>query len=169
MQVIVPVFVGVVVLCGVVRKVPVFDAFCTGARAGVETLISIAPTLVGLVFAINMLSGSGFFEMIGQWCKPVADFFGFPSEIIPMVLLRPVSGGGSTALLSNILKNCGPDSFAGLVASVLAGSTETTFYCVAVYFGSVGVRKTRHTIVAALIGDFVAAVMAVVTVRMFLL
>jgi spore maturation protein B len=84
-----------------------------------------------------------------------------------MILLRPVSGGGSTALLTGIYKECGPDSFAGLTASVLAGSTETTFYAIAVYYGSVGIKKTRHTLISALSADFTAAVMAVITVRLF--
>lgn len=168
MELFVPIFIAVVVLFGFIKKIPVFEAFTQGARDGLETLLSIAPTLVGLVFAINMLNASGFFDLIGSLFAPVAQFLGFPVEVLPMMLLRPVSGGGSTALLTNILKNCGADSFAGMVASVLAGSTETTFYCTAIYYGSVDVRKTRHTLAAALIADLVAAIMAVVTVRVFL-
>ena len=168
MELFVPVFIGIVIFFGYVKKVPVFDAFVDGAKSGFATLLSIAPTLVGLVFAINMLNASGFFDVIGEIFKPLAeDVLGFPTEIMPMALLRPVSGGGSTALLTNILKNCGADSFAGMVASVLAGSTETTFYCVAVYFGSVGIKNTRHTLVASLVADAVAVVMSVVTVKCF--
>jgi len=115
-----------------------------------------------------MLSASGLMEVIWKFFVPFTDLTGFPSEVIPMVLLRPVSGGGSTALLTNIFNEYGPDSFPGLVASVLAGSTETTFYATAVYFGSVKVTKIRHTLVAALIADFVAAIMAVVTVNWIL-
>lgn len=169
MAVFVPIFIAVVVLFGFIKKVPVFDAFTEGAKNGLHTLLNISTTLVGLIFAINLLNASGLMDIICKFFAPVGELLGFPSEIIPMVLLRPVSGGGSTALLTNIFKEYGPDSFAGLVASVLAGSTETTFYATAVYFGSVKVTKIRHTLVAALIADFVAAVMAVVTVRMFLM
>jgi len=168
MAVFVPIFIAVVILFGFIKKVPVFDAFTEGAKSGLHTLHNISTTLVGLIFAINMLSASGLMEVICKFFVPFTDLTGFPSEVIPMVLLRPVSGGGSTALLTNIFNEYGPDSFPGLVASVLAGSTETTFYATAVYFGSVKVTKIRHTLVAALIADFVAAIMAVVTVNWIL-
>lgn len=161
----IPAFVAVVIIVGLVRKVALFDAFTAGARKGLETVLSIAPTLVGLITAVDMLKASGAMDMLCDFISPAADMLGFPKEIVPMVLLRPVSGGGSTALLTGIYKDCGPDSFAGQVASVLAGSTETTFYAVAVYFGSVNVKKIRHTLAAALAADFTAAVMAVLTVR----
>ena len=168
MALFVPIFIAIVILFGFIKKVPVFDAFYDGAKNGLKTLLNISTTLVGLIFAINMLSASGLMDLICNLFRPTAQFVGFPAEGIPMVVLRPISGGGSTALLTNIFKEYGPDSFAGLVASVLAGSTETTFYCTAVYFGSVKVTKIRHTLVAALIADFVAAIMAVVTVRLIL-
>ena len=169
MSLFVPVFICIVVLFGFAKKVPVFDAFTEGAKTGLNTLLNISTTLVGLVFAINMLSASGVMDMICNWCRPLAVKLDFPAEIIPMVLLRPISGSGSTALLTNIYNTYGPDSFAGLVSSVLAGSTETTFYATAVYYGSVKVKKIRHTLTAALIADFVAALAAVLTVKCILL
>lgn len=168
MELFMPVFIAVVIVFGLVKKVPLFDAFIVGAKDGVKTLASIAPTLVGLIVAVNMLKASGAMDLICNAVTPLADTLGFPKEIVPMVLLRPVSGGGSTALLTGIYKDYGPDSFAGQVASVLAGSTETTFYAIAVYFGSVKVKKIRHTLAAALAADFTAAVMAVLTVRLML-
>ncbi|MDD6848269.1 MAG: spore maturation protein [Oscillospiraceae bacterium] len=164
----VPVFIAVVVVVGLFKKVPLFDAFIVGAKKGFEILLNIAPTIVGLIVAVDMLKASGAITMLCDFISPVADALGFPKEIVPMVLLRPVSGGGSTALLTNIYKDCGPDSFAGQVASVLAGSTETTFYAIAVYYGSVKVKKVRHTLAAALCADFTAFVMAVLTVRLIL-
>ena len=161
-----PAFIAVVVIYGLIKKVPVFDTFSSGAREGFKTLYSIAPTLIGLIVAVNMLKASGAIDFLCDKITPAADYLGFPKEIVPMILLRPVSGGGSTALLTDIYKNYGPDSFAGEVASVLAGSTETTFYAIAVYFGSVGIKKIRHTLIAALAADFTAAVMAVLTVRL---
>jgi spore maturation protein B len=165
MQLFMPVFIAVVIIFGAVKRVPLFDAFTCGAKEGIRTLLSIAPTLVGLITAVEMLKASGATELLCSAIKPLAAALGFPEEIVPMVLLRPVSGGGSTALLTGIYRDCGADSFAGRVASVLAGSTETTFYAIAVYFGSVKIKKIRHTLAAGLAADLTAAVMAVVTVR----
>lgn len=158
---------AIIIVFGFAKKVPLFDTFVVGAKGGFNTLLSIAPTLVGLIVAINMLKGSGALDVISNFISPVADAIGFPTEIVPLVLLRPISGGGSTALLTSIFADVGPDSFAGRVASVLAGSTETTFYALAVYYGSVKVKKIRHTLVAALSADLTATVIAVVSVKMF--
>ena len=163
-----PLFIAVTVVFGLVKKVPLFDAFVAGAKDGIRVLLKIAPTLVGLIVAVDMLKASGFTDLICETVTPLADWLGFPKEIVPMVLLRPISGGGSTALLTNIYNDFGPDSFAGKVASVLAGSTETTFYAIAIYFGSVKVKKTRHTLISALSADLTAVIAAVLTVRLFL-
>ena len=167
MELFMPVFIAVVIIFGFIKKVELFDAFTAGAKDGIKTLLGIAPTLVGLIVAVNLLKSSGATDALCALISPAAQALGFPEQIVPMVLLRPISGGGSTALLMNVYKDYGPDSFAGRVASVLAGSTETTFYAIAVYFGSVGIKKIRHTLVAALSADFTAAVMAVLTVRLF--
>lgn len=168
MEFVMPVFAGIVVIFGLVKRVPVFDIFLKGAKEGMLLLYNIAPTIMGLVFAVDLLRSSGAINVICNFVEPAADFLGFPKEIVPMVLLRPVSGSGSTALLTSLYQDCGPDSFAGQVASVLASSSETTFYAVAMYFGSIKVKKIRHTLVAALIADFTAAVMSIITVRFFI-
>ena len=164
-----PAFIAAAVVFGLVKKVPVFDAFSLGASEGIGTLLKIAPTLVGLIVSVNMLRASGAIGMLCDFISPLAKQAGFPEEIVPMVLLRPVSGSGATALLTGVFSDCGPDSFAGLTASVLAGSTETTFYAITVYYGSVNVKKIRHTMIAALCADLTAAIMAVVTVRTLLI
>lgn len=163
-----PAFIAVVIIFGLFKRVPIFDTFLKGAEEGFKTLYSLAPTLVGLIVAVNMLKASGATDFLCEKITPLADFLGFPKEIVPMVLLRPISGGGSTALLTGIYKDYGPDSFAGMVASVLAGSTETTFYAIAVYYSAVGIKKIRHTLIAALSADFTAAVMAVITVKILI-
>lgn len=167
MDIIVPGFIAVITAVGLIKKVPVFDAFATGAKNGLITLYQIIPTLIGLIIAVNMLKSSGALDLLCDFAEPLAETLGFPKEIVPMVLLRPVSGSGSTALLNQIYIDQGPDSFAGRVASVLAGASETTFYAVTVYFGSTNVKNIRHTLWVALIADFTAAVMAVLTVRLF--
>ena len=167
MDIIVPRFITVIVTVGLIKRIPVFDAFAIGAKNGLTTLYKIIPTLIGLIVAVNMLKSSGALDLLCNFAEPLAQFLGFPKEIVPMVLLRPVSGSGSTALLNQIFVDQGPDSFAGRVASVLAGASETTFYAVTVYFGSTNVKNIRHTLWVALIADFTAAVMAVLTVRLF--
>ncbi len=168
MEFVMPLFVAVVVIFALVKRVSVFDVFLKGAKEGIMLLYGIAPTIMGLVFAVDLLRSSGAIDAICGFVEPAAELLGFPKEIVPMVLLRPVSGSGSTALLTALYDECGPDSFAGSVASVLAGSSETTFYAVAMYFGSIKVKKIRHTLAAALLADFTAAVMSVVTVRLLL-
>lgn len=162
-----PCFACIIVIYGLIKKVPVFDTFLKGAKEGILLIYSIAPTIMGLIFAVDLLRSSGAMNQICTFVEPIAQAMGFPKEIVPMVLLRPISGSGSTALLTSIYQDCGPDSFAGRVASVIAGSSETTFYAIAMYFGSIRVKKIRHTLVAALAADFTAAVMSVITVKMF--
>lgn len=167
MEFVMPLFACIVVVFGVVKRIPVFDIFLKGAKEGIMLLYSIAPTIIGLVFAIDLLRSSGAVDAICNFIAPAAEFLGFPKEIVPMVLLRPVSGSGSTALLTSLYQDCGPDSFAGRVASVLAGSSETTFYAITMYYGCIKVKKTRHTLFSALMADLTAAVMSVITVRIF--
>ena len=167
MEFVMPAFACIIVVFGLIKRVPVFDIFLKGAKEGMQILYSIAPTIIGLVFAVDLLRSSGAIDAICNFIEPVADYLGFPKEIVPMVLLRPVSGSGSTALLTSLYEQCGPDSFAGRVASVLAGSSETTFYAIAMYFGCIKVKKIRHTLFAAIIADITAAVMSVLTVRLF--
>ena len=168
MELIMPAFAAVIIIFGLVKRVPVFDCFIEGAKEGFLTLYRIAPTILGLVFAVGLLRSSGAIEVICTALSPVADAVGFPVEVVPMALLRPVSGGGSTALLISVFEDCGPDSFAGRVASVLAGSSETTFFAITMYFGSVGVRRIRHTAIAAVAADLTAMIMSAALVRLFL-
>ncbi|MCI2113386.1 MAG: spore maturation protein [Ruminococcus sp.] len=167
MEFVMPAFACIIVVFGLIKRVPVFDIFLKGAKEGMQILYNIAPTIIGLVFAVDLLRSSGAIDAICNFIEPVADYLGFPKEIVPMVLLRPVSGSGSTALLTSLYEQCGPDSFAGRVASVLAGSSETTFYAIAMYFGCIKVKKIRHTLFAAIIADITAAVMSVITVRLY--
>ena len=168
MELIMPAFAAVIIIFGLVKRVPVFDCFIEGAKEGFLTLYRIAPTILGLVFAVGLLRSSGAIDVICTALSPVADAVGFPVEVVPMALLRPVSGGGSTALLISVFEDCGPDSFAGRVASVLAGSSETTFFAITMYFGSIGVKRIRHTAIAAVAADLTAMIMSAALVRLFL-
>lgn len=163
----VPAVIGAIVLFGFLRKVPVFDTFVEGAKEGLRTSVSILPTLIGLIMAVSMLSASGALDLFSSLLAPASNLLGLPPQVMPLALIKPFSGSGSTAVLTQIYKDSGPDSFAGRVASVMAGSTETTFYAVAVYYGAVGIKKTRHTIPAALLGDVTACILSALTVHLF--
>lgn len=167
MQMIMPAFAAVIVIFGLARRIPVFDCFIQGAREGFLTLYQIAPSLLGLMFAVGLLRSSGAIDVICGLLAPVAKAVGFPVETVPMALLRPVSGGGSSALLISVFEDCGPDSFPGRVASILAGSSETTFYAITMYFGCIGVKKIRHTLVAAIAADLTAMLLSAALARIF--
>ncbi len=161
----VPVVIVAIVILGIIKRVPVFEVFQTGAKEGMFTVFSIAPSLIGLIVAVKMLETSGFFELLSGWLMPVCSRIGMPPEVLSMGLLRPVSGSGSFALLGSLMETYGADSTIGKIASVMAGSTETTFYAVTVYYGSVGLKKTAHTLPAALLADLVSVLLAVVVVN----
>lgn len=162
-----PAVILCIVLFGLFRNVPLFDTFVAGAKEGLRSTVSILPSLVGLIMAVSMLSASGALDLFSSALAPAARALGLPPQVMPLALIKPVSGSGSTAVLTQIFKDCGPDSFPGRVASVMSGSTETTFYAIAVYFGAVDIRKTRHTIPAALAGDLTACILSALTVRLF--
>ncbi|MBQ2970923.1 MAG: spore maturation protein [Ruminococcus sp.] len=164
-----PCAIAFVLIFGLCKRVNVFEAFVRGAKDGIKMLYNIAPTLIGLIVAVSMLKASGCLTLLSDTLSPLTEKIGFPSELLPMTLLRPVSGGGSTALLNQVLSDYGPDSFLGRCASVIAGSTETTFYATTLYYNSVGIKKIRHSLFASLVADFTAAVVAVVTVNLFFL
>ena len=161
-----PVLVALIIFGGLAKGVPVFDSFLEGAGEGVGTLLKILPSLVGMITAVEMFKASGALDVLTNALSPLARWMGLPGETMPLVLLHPISGGGATAVFKSILSDFGPDSYIGRVASVMCGASETTFYAVTVYYGSCGVKKIRHTLLAALIADFTAAVMSGVAVRL---
>lgn len=165
---IVPSIVGGIVLLGLIREVNIFEAFLEGAREGLGTVVSILPALIFLLTAVSMFKVSGMLDVLTWALAPLARLVGAPREVLPLALLRPVSGSGSLVVFRDILANHGPDSFIGRVASVLQGSTETTFYAIAVYYGATGIQKTRHTLGAALAADCTALAVSVLAVRLLL-
>jgi spore maturation protein B len=158
----IPVLLVVIPLAGLVRKVKVYDVFVEGAREGFDVAVRIIPFLVGILVAIGMFRGSGAMDLLTAALRPVAAATGFPAELVPLTILRSLTGSGSLAFTTDLVKTHGPDSLLGRMAATMYGSSETTFYVLAVYFGAIGVRRTRHAVPAALIGDVVAAIAAVV-------
>ena len=162
----IPVMIALIIGHGLVKRINVFESFSEGAKSGLESMFGIVPPLIGLVVGISMLRASGVLEIITKCVSPLTEVLGMPSEVLPLAMLRPVSGSASIAVISDIFENCGPDSLAGRIASVMAGSTETTFYTIAVYFGAVGIRNARYTAKAALAADFAGMAASVVVVGM---
>jgi len=163
-----PVLIGLILCFGFSRRVSVYDAAIAGAREGFEVAVRIIPYLVAILVAVGMLRASGllgaFIELVGPWTSAV----GLPAEALPMALLRPLSGSGAYAVMAEIMQSQGPDSHVGYLVSTLQGSTETTFYVLAVYFGAAGVSKIRHALAAGLIADVAGVIGAVVAVALLL-
>ena len=161
----VPVIIVSIVLFGMWWKTALFDSFTEGVKEGFSSLLAIAPSLIGLIIGVTMLEASGFFALIAEWMAPVCRWCGIPAEVVPLGLMRPVTGSGSFALLNTLLEQHGADSFIGRAASVMAGSTETTFYAITVYYGAVGLKRTGYTVPAALLADLTGMLLAVGMVR----
>ena len=153
-----PIIILAILGAGLLRNVRVFDAFTEGASEGVRTVIKILPSLVGILTAVGVFRASGALDFVVWLLKPAASLLGVPAEAMPLALLRPVSGSASLALVSDIIREHGPDSFVGRVVSTMMGSTETIFYTLAVYYGSAGIRNIRYTLLAALIADGVSVI-----------
>jgi len=159
-----------IVLGAVYKKIDVFDAFVEGAKGGFETAIRIIPYLVGMLIAISLLRTSGTFDVIINGMKQVCMFFQVDSRFIdgiPTALIRPLSGGGARGMMIDTMTTHGPDSFAGRLSSILQGSSDTTFYVIAVYFGAVNVKDTRYAIGAMLLADLVGVITAISLAYLF--
>lgn len=157
----IPVLLVAIPLVGLLRGIKVYDVFIEGAKEGFDVSVKIIPFLVGILVAIGMFRGSGAMDLLMAALRPLVASTGFPAELVPLTILRSLTGSGSLAFTTDLIKTHGPDSVIARMAATLYGSSETTFYVLAVYFGAVGVRRTRHAVAAALIGDIVAAVAAV--------
>ena len=157
----IPVLLVGIPLIGMIRKVKVYDVFIEGAKDGFQVAVRIIPFLVGILVAIGMFRGSGAMDLLTNVLRPITTATGFPADLVPLAILRTLSGSGSLAFTTDLIKRFGPDSLMGRTAATMYGSSETLFFVLAVYFGSVGVKRTRHAIPAGLVGDLVAAIVAV--------
>ena len=158
-----PIIILIIIICGLVEKNKVFDTFLEGASDGIKIVVKIFPTLIGLFLAIGVLRSSGILDLIINFLKPILDFLNIPYQIMPLALLRPISGSASIAISTDIMKQFGVDSNIGLIASTIMGSTETTIYTIAVYTSALEIKKTRFVLYAALAAD-IAGIMASVII-----
>ena len=164
----IPFFVFVIVIYGFIKKINVFDTFMEGTKNGFKSIISISPALIGLFAAIGVFRSSGAMDVISRLLSPVTKLLKIPSSLINFALLRPISGSGSLALAKDIIASEGADSFTAFATSVMMGSTETTFYTLAIYFGCVGIRKTRYAPACSLIADCISFFASFIIAKLFL-
>lgn len=162
----IPVVVAAVALYAIIKKVPVYSAFTEGAKEGFSVAVMIIPYLVAMLCAIGMLRASGALDAFCDLLSPLTTKIGLPGEVLPMAIMRSFSGGGAEGMMAELLETYGTQSQIGRISSVALGSTETTFYVVAVYFGSVGVSNTRHAIAAGLLGDLASLIASAVVVNL---
>ncbi|WP_028544213.1 spore maturation protein [Paenibacillus taiwanensis] len=158
----IPAIIVFIPLYAYFKRVPVYESFVEGAKDGFQTSINIIPTLVGMMVAISVFRASGAMDWIVSLMRPLLDLFGVPGEVMPLAFLRPITGAGSLAFTTDLIKTFGPDSLIGRIASTIQGSTDTTLYVLTVYFGAVGIRKGRYALKVGLFSDMVGFVAAIV-------
>lgn len=163
----VPLMILTIILFGIYKNVNIYSVFLDGSMDGLKTAVGIIPPILGIFIAINMFRASGGLEIVTSFLRPFTNFLKFPEQMLPFAVLRPISGGGSLAMATDLFKEYGTDSFIGRAVSILMGSTETTFYAITVYFGAVGIKNVRHTLKAALIADVFGMFLCVWVCRMF--
>lgn len=166
-KVVIPVFVVFVIFYGFKKKVSIYDAFLEGAKEGLMISFNIFPSIIAMVFAINIFLDSNFVYDVLSFLEPVLKLINIPIEIMPMALLRPISGTATLAIMNDIFIKFGPDSYAGRLASVLQGCTDTTIYVLALYFSSIGIKKTRYSLPVGLFADFVGISVAFLITMLF--
>lgn len=163
---IIPLIILFILSYGYIKGVKVYEVFIEGAKEGLQITYRIFPYIAAMLLAVGMLRSSGGLDFILRILSPVTNAVGIPEEVMPLVIMKPLSGSGALGVLADILKRVGPDSFAGIVASTIMSSTETIFYTITVYFGSVGIKNIRHTLAAAIIADLAGVIGAVIICTM---
>ena len=165
-NIIIPAIIFYIVGYGLVSGVPVYEHFIKGAKDGLGTVVGLVPTLVGLLMAVGILRSSGVLEFLAELLKGVGELIGIPQEVLPVILVKMVSNSAATGLVLDIFKNFGPDSYIGMLVSIMMSSTETIFYTMSVYFLAAKVTKTRYTLAGALFATFAGIAASVVLAGM---
>jgi spore maturation protein B len=161
----IPLLVVVILLFGIVKKVKLYETFVEGAKEGFQVGVRLIPYLVAMLTAVGIFRASGAMDILSTLVSPLTRLIGMPSETLPMALIRPLSGSGALGVMTETIKAHGPDSMIGRMVAVMMGSGETTFYVLAIYFGSVGISRTRQAVPAGLLADGVSILMSVWIVR----
>lgn len=161
----IPLVVIIILIYGMYKKIDIFDIFLLGVKEGLKTSFGLFPTIFAMTIAITILTSSNLIDSLIEIVRPFFTKIGFPSELLPLGILRPISGSSALALLNNILKVHGPDSFIGRVASVMQGSTDTTIYIISLYFSSIGIKKIKYSLVVCLLTDLISIIISVIVVK----
>lgn len=164
---IIPIIILLIVVYGMIKGKKVYEWFVEGAKEGLGVCFRIFPYLLAMLLAVKVFRESGALDIFTKGVSPITKLIGLPSELLPLVIIKPLSGSGALGVFTEILKEYGPDSIIGLIASIIMGTTETIFYTLTVYYGSVGIKKIRHTLWAALLADFTAILASITIVRLF--
>ena len=159
---IIPIIVLIIVLYALKKRVDIYDTFIDGTKESFDMTLKVFPNLLAMVFGVNIFLKSGVLDFIFNNLKPIFSYINVQIEILPMAIMRPISGSASLAILNDIFLNYGPDSFIGTVASIIQGSADTTFYVLTLYFGSIGIKKIRYAMWAGLFSDLVGIVTAII-------
>lgn len=152
---------------GFIKKIDIYDTFIEGVKESFSMISSLFPTFIAMILAINLFINSGFLDYVLSLFKPLFNFIKVPVEIFPLAIVRPISGSASLAYLNNIFTNHGPDSFIGLLSSVMQGCTDTTMYIITLYFGSIGIKKIRYSLFAGLCADLIGIIASITIVNLF--
>ncbi|MBM7604476.1 spore maturation protein B [Metabacillus crassostreae] len=163
---IIPVIIGFILIYGTLKKVPTYESFVEGGKEGINISFSIIPYLVGMLVAISVFRASGALEFLMNFMKPALEVLNIPAEIVPLAFIRPISGTAALGLTSDIISTYGPDSFIGMLAATMQGSTDTTLYVLTVYFGAVGIRRMGDALKVGLLADIVGIIAAIVVVTL---
>ena len=166
---ILPAIILVILITGISKKIPVYEEFIEGAKDGFKVSVSIIPYLVAIIVGVGMFKASGAVEILTQWFGAALDKLCIPPDIIPIIITRSLSGSATLGIFSDIANSLGPDSYITKLAAIMVGSSETTFYVLAVYFGSIGIKKFRYAILTGIIADITGIVLAIWVARAFFL
>ena len=166
---IIPIIVVIIITYGMFKGRKVYEWFIEGAKEGLQVCLNIFPYLLAMIIAVHIFREAKLLDILNNFISPIGRVIGLPKEVIPLVLVKPLSGSGAMGILTDILKTYGPDTAIGLIASVIMGTTETIFYTITVYFGAVQIKKIRHTLWAAILADLTAIIAAIFLVSKFIL
>lgn len=166
---ILPVILITILTTGMIKKVPVYEVFTDGAKDGFKVAVNIIPYLVAILVSISMLRASGFIDLCGTLFSGILNHFSIPAEVLPLMIVRSLSGSAALGIFSDIANNFGPDEYATKLSAIIVGSSETTFYVLAVYFGSVGIKKVRYALLTGVLADIIGILVAIMVAQLFFL
>lgn len=160
----IPILITFILLYGTFKRVPTYESFVEGGKEGIKIAVSLIPFFVGMFAAITVFRASGALDFFTEWIRPALEWIGIPAEVVPLAIIRPISGSAALGVMSDLIATYGPDSFIGRMASTIQGSTDTTLYVLTVYFGAVGIKKMGDALKVGLLADLVGIVSAIIIV-----